>query len=56
MDREIIILREVSQIDNYIIYMWNLKSTNELIYKTKTHRHREETYGYQRGSWGGRGG
>ena len=29
--------------------MWNLKyDTNELIYKTETHRHRKQTYGYQR--------
>ena len=35
--------------------MWNLKNdTNELIYKQKqTHRHRKQTYGYQRGKgWG----
>ena len=24
-------------------------NTKELIYKTKTHRHRKKTYGYQRG-------
>ena len=36
-----------------ITYMWNLKyDTNELIYET--HRHRKQTYGYQRGK-GGRG-
>ena len=31
--------------------MWNLKyDANELIYKKKqTHRHRRQTYGYQRG-------
>ena len=34
--------------------MWNLKNdTNELIYKTQTHRYRKQTYGYQRGNWGG---
>ena len=34
--------------------MWNLKTyTNELIYKAETHRHRKQTYGYQRGK--GRG-
>ena len=34
--------------------MWNLKnSANELVYKQKSiHRHRKQTYGYQRG--GGR--
>ena len=34
-----------------IAYVWNLKcDTNELIYKTETdHRHRKQTYGYQRG-------
>ena len=36
-----------------ITYMWNLKNnTNEFLYKTKTHRHRKETYGYQRGKEG----
>ena len=30
--------------------MWNLKyDTNELIYETWTHRHREQTCGCQRG-------
>ena len=34
--------------------MWNLKyDTNELIYKTETHRHRKQTYGYQRGKMAG---
>ena len=35
-----------------ITYMWNLKNnTNESIYKTEqTHRHRKQTYGYQRGA------
>ena len=33
-----------------ITYMWNLKyDTNELIYETWTHRHREQTCGCQRG-------
>ena len=36
--------------------MWNLKyDTNELIYETETHRHRKQTYGYQRGKGGGEG-
>ena len=34
MGLEIIILGEVSQRKTNIIYMWNLKDTNELIYKT----------------------
>ena len=31
-------------------YMWNIffKDTNELIYKTETHRHRKQNYVYQR--------
>ena len=36
--------------------MWNLKKNdiNELIYKTEqTNRYRKQTYGYQRGQWGG---
>ena len=33
--------------------MQNLKNnTDELIYKTETHRHRKQTYGYQRGKGG----
>ena len=32
------------QIPNGIIYMWNIKyDTNELSYKTNTHRHRKQT-------------
>ena len=35
---------------HYIMQMWNLKNnTKELIYKTKTHRHRKKTYDYPRG-------
>ena len=31
------------------------KDTNELIFKTETHRHRKQSYGYQRGKgWGRR--
>ena len=39
------------QISYDITYMWNLKyDTNELIYEQiQTHRHRKQTYGYQRG-------
>ena len=45
IDLEMITLSEVSQTekDKYydITYMWNLKNnTNQLIYKTNTHRHR----------------
>ena len=51
MKLEIIILSEVRQISCDITYMWNIEyDTNELIYKQKqTHRHRKQTYGYQRG-------
>ena len=46
MGLEIVILSEVSQteiqISYDIVYMWNLKkSTNELIYKTKSYRCRK---------------
>ena len=36
------------------IYTWDLNyNTNELTYKTETvHRHRKQTYGYQRGKGG----
>ena len=30
--------------------------TNEFIYKTESDSHRKQTYGYQRGKVGGRGG
>ena len=38
------------QISSDTSYMWNLKKddTDELIYKIETHRHRKQTYGYQR--------
>ena len=43
-----------------IIYMWNLKkkkkktNSNKLMYKIEcTHKHRKQTYGYQRGKGGG---
>ena len=33
-----------------ITYMWSLKyNTNEPLYKIETQRHREQSYGYQRG-------
>ena len=34
-------------------YMWNLKYTNELIYKTETDS--QQTHSYQRGKAGGGG-
>ena len=36
-------------------YIWNLKNNiNVFIYKTETtHRHRKQSYGYQRGRGGG---
>ena len=49
---EVYVERQIS----YITYMWNLKKndTNEVIYKTEIdHRHRKQTYGYQRGEGGG---
>ena len=55
MQLEIILLGEVKsdrarQVSYDITYMWNLKyGTNELIYKTETHRHREQTYSCQGG-------
>ena len=52
MDLEIIILSEVRERERFdITYVWILKSdTGELIYKQKyIHRHRKQTYGYQRG-------
>ena len=39
-------------------YMWSLKEkndTNELTSKAETHRHRKETYGYQKGKGVGDG-
>ena len=45
MDPEIVILTEVNQRKKNIIYMWDLKKndTNELIYKTESHRIRKQT-------------
>ena len=59
MDLEIIILSEVSQrqISYDITYMWNLKKMIQMNLFTKqkqTHRHRKQTYGYQRGKGGER--
>ena len=59
MDLEIIILSKVKsdrerQISYDITYMWNLKKMIQMNLFTKqksTHRHRKQTYGYQRGSW-----
>ena len=55
MDLEIFILTKSErerQISYDILYMWKLRrnDTNELIYKQKQiHRHRRQTYSYQRG-------
>ena len=48
--------RRERQISYDITSMQNLKKidTNELIYKTETHRLRKQAYGYQRGKVGGR--
>ena len=41
------------QISYDITYMWNLKIIQmNLCTNRKTHRHRKQTYGYQRGRWG----
>ena len=38
------------QIPYDITYMWNLKyDTNELMKQKQTHRHRKQTYSYQKG-------
>ena len=61
MDLEIIILSEVSQREEDKYHMISLtygilkNDINELTKQKETHRHREQTYGYQRG-WGGLGG
>ena len=53
MDLEIIILSEESQRKTNIVLLicgiFKKKDTNELIQKNRnTHRHRKQTYGYQR--------
>ena len=58
MDLEIIIVSEVSQrqILYYINYTWNLKKMIQMNLFTKqkqTHRHRKQSYAYQRGKMGG---
>ena len=42
------------EISSDILYMWNLKrnDTNELIYKTETHRLREQIYDFWGDGWG----
>ena len=51
---EVKLVRE-RQISHDIIYMWNLKyDANEFIKQKQTHRHRKQTYDYQRGKGGGR--
>ena len=58
MDIKNIILSEVSQrqMSHDISYMWNLKKIIQMkLFTTQkqTHRHRKQTYGYQRGKvWG----
>ena len=58
MDLENIILSEVSQsqMSHDISYMWNLKKIIQIKLFTmqkQTHRHRKQTYGFQRGKgWG----
>ena len=59
MDLEIIISSEVRQKEKVkycdITYIWNLKKMIQMNLFTKqkqTHRHRKQTYGYQRG-WQG---
>ena len=63
MDLGIIILNEVNQtkkdkLSYDIAYMWNLKEKKtrmDLFPKQKeTHKHRKQTYGYQKGKWSGR--
>ena len=52
---EIIILSEVKsdterQVSHYNTYMWNLKNMTPMnSFTNQTHRHRKQTYGYQRG-------
>ena len=56
IDLEIIILSEVSQrktnIICYQLYVESKRNTNEFIYKIEAHRHRKQTYSYQRGKMG----
>ena len=52
MDLETIILSEVREKDRYcmITYMWNLKKMIQRnLFTKQTHRHRKQTYGYQKG-------
>ena len=60
MGPEIIILNEVSQAEKDKYYMISLTCAIQKIVKTnlftkqkQTHRHRKQTYGYQRGRGGG---
>ena len=59
MDLEITKLSEVRQtrqITYDFTYMWNLKKVikrNQYTKQKYAHRHRKQTYGYQRGKWGG---
>ena len=54
MDLENIMLSEVRQRKtSYVTYIWNLKKKmiqmNLFTKQKQTHRHRKQTYGYQRG-------
>ena len=60
MDLEIIILSEVSQKDKYhmislICGIYNMTQMNLFMKQKETHRHREQTCGYQEGEWVGEG-
>ena len=58
MDLEIIVISKPDrerQVSYDITYMGNLKKMIQMIFDTKqkeTHRHRKQTYGYQRGKEG----
>ena len=58
MQPEIIILSEVSQRKTNIIwhhlYVKSKKMIQMNLFMKQTHRHRKQTYGYQRGKVGGR--
>ena len=56
MDLQMIILREDKERQiSYITYMWNLKKMiqmNLFTEQKQTHKHRKQTYGYERGKGG----
>ena len=60
MDLEIIISSEIGQAEKDKYYMITLicrvlkcDQTNLYMKQKQTHSHRKQTYGYQRGKWGG---